>query len=162
MSEMKSQQMRERWQDPEAREQMMQVLQDRWKDPERVERVSRSMQGTRQRPNTSGYVSVSWDKPTGLWKAYITCKRKWYFLGRYPTAAEAAKAYNQKAIELFGEDAKLNDVEEIESRGSKIIDECYPGTPALCEGLRAGQSGCPGWINAYPQQWPGRRSGDQN
>jgi hypothetical protein len=117
MSEMKSQQMRERWQDPEAREQMMQVLQDRWKDPERVERVSRPMQGTRQRPNTSGYVSVSWDKPTGLWKAYITCKRKWYFLGRYPTAAEAAKAYNQKAIELFGEDAKLNDVEEIESRG---------------------------------------------
>jgi hypothetical protein len=34
-----------------------------------------------------------------------------YHIGSYKTEIEAAKAYNKKAIELFGEYAKINKIE---------------------------------------------------
>ena len=43
--------------------------------------------------------------------AKIFCNRKQYYLGAYDTEEEAAEVYNDKAIELYGPLAILNDVE---------------------------------------------------
>lgn len=42
------------------------------------------------------------------WEAFITKDYKRYHIGYYSTQEEAAKAYDNKAIELFGEYAKTN------------------------------------------------------
>lgn len=62
-----------------------------------------------QRNNSSGFKGVHLTK-RGLrkpWQASIK-KDKTYYLGRYATAEEAARAYDAKAKELFGEFAYLN------------------------------------------------------
>jgi len=42
--------------------------------------------------------------------AAIQCKGKDYFIGNFKTPEDAAKAYNEKALELFGEFAHLNEI----------------------------------------------------
>jgi hypothetical protein len=42
------------------------------------------------------------------WIAKIKQNGKEIYLGTFPTAIEAAKAYNRKAIELYGDKARLN------------------------------------------------------
>lgn len=58
--------------------------------------------------NKSGYKGVWWDEPRRKWQAYIRVNYKRMSLGRYPTAEEAAKAYDLAAREHFGEHARLN------------------------------------------------------
>jgi hypothetical protein len=62
------------------------------------------------RANTSGFKGVHQRKSTGRWQAYITVDRKRVHLGYFPTPREAALAYNQAAIERFGEFARLNEL----------------------------------------------------
>lgn len=54
-------------------------------------------------------------KKTGIqkykWRTEIRKDTKGILIGYFETEIEAALAYNQKAIELFGEFAKLNEVE---------------------------------------------------
>ena len=61
--------------------------------------------------NTSGYKGVTFkkDKPRNKpWQAQINYKGKHYSIGYFATKEEAAKAYNAKAKEFFGEFARLN------------------------------------------------------
>lgn len=71
---------------------------------------SRCIQGrkTKIRKVTSDYLGVSYYKRDNKWQATITFRYKSYYLGRYKTEIEAAKAYDIKALELYGEEAKLN------------------------------------------------------
>lgn len=64
------------------------------------------------RTNTSGYRGVSLDKAlkSPQWRARIKYRQKEYWLGYFPTKEAAARAYNAKAKELFGEFARLNPV----------------------------------------------------
>lgn len=62
------------------------------------------------RTNTSGYKGVSFRKDIQKYCAYIVKDRKQYRLGCFQTKEEAAQAYNLKALELFGEFARLNNV----------------------------------------------------
>lgn len=57
---------------------------------------------------TSKYKGVCWDKGRKYWKAEIKLNQKNMFIGRFMIEREAAKAYNNKAVELFGEYAVLN------------------------------------------------------
>ena len=57
---------------------------------------------------TSGYKGVFWDKRMKKWCAKIVCDGKQYYLGYFDDEAEAARAYDRKAVELFGEFARLN------------------------------------------------------
>lgn len=59
--------------------------------------------------NTSGYKGVSWSKARQKWIAAIY-HGKMYNLGGYDTKEEAARKYNEVAIERFGEFARLNNV----------------------------------------------------
>lgn len=58
--------------------------------------------------NTSGHKGVHFDKERNKYQAYIKKNGRKIFLGRFNDPIEAAKAYNKKALELFGEFARLN------------------------------------------------------
>ena len=70
-----------------------------------------------KRPNTSSkYKGVSWYKRRNSWVATIRYNKKTYNLGYFKTEEEAALAYNEKASELFGKHARLNEIENIISK----------------------------------------------
>jgi hypothetical protein len=54
------------------------------------------------------YVGVSKDKDSPYWVANISKDKVKYYLGYFKSEEEAAEAYNKKAIELYGENARLN------------------------------------------------------
>lgn len=61
--------------------------------------------------NKSGFKGVDiHDKKRGVWRAQIAYKGKKINLGYYATPEEAALAYNNAAVEYFGEFANLNNV----------------------------------------------------
>jgi len=69
----------------------------------------------RKRNNTSSkYKGVYWNKKEKKWMARTCYSEKGKvivkYLGSYTNEQEGALAYNKKAIELFGEYAKLNEV----------------------------------------------------
>lgn len=61
-----------------------------------------------RRDNTSGFKGVIWHKASNKWMARVADK----YLGLFRSKYEAAKAYNQKAKEMFGEFARLNEIPE--------------------------------------------------
>jgi group I intron endonuclease len=63
---------------------------------------------------TSKYRGVSYRKDRGKYRAYLFYKGKQISLGLYENEIDAAKAYNKKALELYGEDAILNITDEYE------------------------------------------------
>lgn len=56
--------------------------------------------------NTSGFKGVHFDG--SKYRAKVVCNKQVHRLGHFDTAEQAAIAYDQKAIELFGEFAKTN------------------------------------------------------
>ncbi len=63
---------------------------------------------TTMRSGTSRYKGVCWDKYFNKWEARVQLQPKRYLIGRFKNEIEAAKAYDTKAKELFGEFARLN------------------------------------------------------
>lgn len=60
-------------------------------------------------PPTSQFKGVYWNKERGKWQAQIARGDGGVaYLGRFTLEEEAANAYDKKAIELFGEFARLN------------------------------------------------------
>ena len=57
---------------------------------------------------TSRYKGVCWDRCKRKWIAKAAKHRKTYNLGRFDNEKDAARAYDKKAKELFGEFAYLN------------------------------------------------------
>lgn len=66
----------------------------------------------RRRNGTSRYKGVTFLKDRNKYRAYITKDRKFISAGIFECEKEAAKAYNRKALELFGEYANLNIIED--------------------------------------------------
>jgi len=64
--------------------------------------------GQRIKPHTSIYKGVCWDKRTQTWRVAIGKHGKTHNFGRYTSEVAAAKIYDKKAIELFGEFARIN------------------------------------------------------
>ena len=61
---------------------------------------------------SSSFRGVQKHKLVNKYMARIRKDGKVYYIGLYNTAKSAAEAYNRKAIELFGEYAKLNMIEK--------------------------------------------------
>ena len=68
----------------------------------------------RNKPNSkdsgSSYKGVIYLKNKKVYTARINFKGKCTFIGNYKTEIEAAEAYNEKAIEIHGEFARINDI----------------------------------------------------
>jgi hypothetical protein len=79
-------------------------------------RVCTRQENQRNRAKTTGGASrfkgVWFEKRKGKWRAMIHLSGKSIFLGYYAQEEEAARAYDRKAVELFGEFARLNFPEE--------------------------------------------------
>lgn len=60
--------------------------------------------------NTSTMKGVTWHKRIKKWQARITSDKNRIHLGYFDTPEEAACVYNEKAIELHGEFARLNTI----------------------------------------------------
>ena len=60
---------------------------------------------------SSQYKGVAYHKRRSKWEAYIIFNGNKLHLGLFVNAEDAARAYNTKAIELFGEFANLNPVD---------------------------------------------------
>ncbi|HIJ72049.1 MAG TPA: hypothetical protein HPP87_11915 [Planctomycetes bacterium] len=78
---------------------------------ENLRLCTRTQNNRNRRPfclNGSKYKGVSWEKYRKRFVAAIRCNGKYYNLGRFKSETAAAKAYDKKAKELFGEYACLN------------------------------------------------------
>ncbi|WP_338433251.1 HNH endonuclease [Clostridium tyrobutyricum] len=75
--------------------------------------------------NTTGFKGVSYDKRRNKYRSYIVYYGKQISLGQYKYKLDAAKAYNRKALELFGKFARLNDlnqnIKEHKNNNLKIV-----------------------------------------
>lgn len=75
----------------------------------RKSNVSLNSHNKKKKENTtSKYIGVRFNK--NKYTASITKDGKCYYLGRFENEEDAAKAYNKKSVELYGEFAKLNDI----------------------------------------------------
>lgn len=62
----------------------------------------------KDRRNTSGYKGVYWAPHVRKWRVNIRAFNRQIFLGYFLDRLEGAKAYDKKAMELFGEFARPN------------------------------------------------------
>lgn len=75
----------------------------------RITSISHNNQNKSKTHNTSNkYIGVTKNNKNNKWTSKITKNYKVYNLGEYLNEIDAAKAYNKKAIELYGENAKVN------------------------------------------------------
>ena len=85
---------------------------DNRKDNLREVTVAQNGQNRRSNKNSSSqYKGVAWHKRSKKWEVKIQHKGKQTFLGYHTCEHQAALAYNEKATELWGENALLNEVE---------------------------------------------------
>lgn len=61
--------------------------------------------------NKSGYRGVSWNKSRNKWISQISKNKQRFMFGYFDCKHEAARAYNAKALELYGEKALLNEIQ---------------------------------------------------
>jgi hypothetical protein len=81
--------------------------------------------------NKCGYKGVYQDKRTGHWTAKVGLRKKSYWLGTFGDAISAAKAYDLKARELFGEFASLNFEDQSGSQTKRKRDATTGSTAAV-------------------------------
>ena len=66
----------------------------------------------KKKPPSSKYKGVYKDKSKNRWRAEIYCNCRRYTLGSFISEADAATAYNEAAIKLHKNFAKLNIIQE--------------------------------------------------
>ena len=59
--------------------------------------------------NISGFTGVHWEKTRKRYIVKISHNRKSFYLGSFKNPVDAAKAYDKKALELYGEHATTNE-----------------------------------------------------
>ncbi len=92
----------------------------------------------KKRGSLSRYKGVGYSKDRRKWYAQIKMMGKDIWLGYHATEIEAARAYDRKAVELFGEFANLNFPEEWPPERRREV--CTHADPAKTKGSK-GQKG---------------------
>ena len=91
---------------------------DNRKDNLREVTPSQNSQNQRSRKNSSSqYKGVHWYTQTNRWRAKLKHRSKSIHVGYFACEHQAALAYNKKALELWGENALLNEVKTQEETG---------------------------------------------
>lgn len=65
----------------------------------------------KNKPCSSKYKGVCWHKRDKKWQSQIKFSGNMYHLGYFENENDAALAYNERALELFGEFANLNEIQ---------------------------------------------------
>ena len=91
------------------------------KDPKKI---AKNRQGIRNHGEKNKYVGVIYREDKNRYIAEITFEKKRIYIGTFKTEIEAALAYNVRAIELYGVDAKINiidydNIKEFEQKQNK-------------------------------------------
>jgi len=63
-----------------------------------------------RKTSKTGFKGIAFAAKLGKWVAFVRTCGKFYHLGVFTDPVSAAKAYNRKALEMFGEFARLNDI----------------------------------------------------
>lgn len=71
---------------------------------------SQNLANQKIKPHSSRFKGVSFDKKLKKWTAYCKVNGKTTYIGGFKVEEDAARAYNAKAKELYGEFARLNPV----------------------------------------------------
>lgn len=71
---------------------------------------SRNMHNQQKTRGSSRYKGVYWNKHAHKWHSSVTLGKQRFYLGIYNSEEDAALAYNNKAKEIFGEFARLNNI----------------------------------------------------
>jgi hypothetical protein len=64
-----------------------------------------------KKPTSSKYKGVHYSKNAKKWHAYLQWRRVPINIGYFVSEDDAARAYNKRALEMFGEFARLNIIE---------------------------------------------------
>jgi len=113
---------KQRWEDNDFRQMMLEKLGGWNHTDESKQKMSEHRksnpekhlitgQGSKRVNNESIFVGIKQDKSSGHWNARISKDGISYYLGTFKTEIDAASAYNAKAIELYGDKAKINIIE---------------------------------------------------
>ena len=81
---------------------------DNQKSNLRVATRSQNMGNQNHHGGTSCFKGVHWIEDRGKWSAQITKDREVFSMGHHESEAAAARAYDEKAFELFGDYSLLN------------------------------------------------------
>jgi hypothetical protein len=73
-----------------------------------VDQSTNTQNSDKRKRNTSGFKGVSYDKLVRKFRAQISKDRKTYYIGIYDSPREAALAYDEAALRLFGPNAMTN------------------------------------------------------
>ncbi len=74
----------------------------------RIATPSQNSMNQRIKEHSSHYKGVTWHRQHGKWYAQLKHNQHLNFLGLFLNEEDAARAYDAKAKELFGEFARLN------------------------------------------------------
>lgn len=81
---------------------------DNRKENLRICTIGENLKNRKGKNGTSKYKGVSYASDRDKWRSSISYQNKRIRIGDYDSEIEAAKAYNQKAIELHGVFARIN------------------------------------------------------
>ncbi|UNI71489.1 hypothetical protein [Burkholderia phage vB_BpP_HN04] len=81
---------------------------NKWTNIREATQAQNNRNGRKREANKSGFKGVSWNSQSSKWKASITFNRKQETIGQSDCPIEAARMYDERAIELHGEFAKTN------------------------------------------------------
>jgi len=71
--------------------------------------LQENQHNTRKRAGASSiYKGVTYYKAGRCWRASVDCGKERYYLGQFDSEVEAKRAYDRKAVEVFGEFARPN------------------------------------------------------
>lgn len=76
----------------------------------RIVTQRQNLMNTKPRKNKSGFKGVGWYPAYQMWQVRVHLNGKANHVGYFKDPIEAARAYNVKALELFGEFARLNEI----------------------------------------------------
>lgn len=84
------------------------ILKGRTQSPDLIERRAEALRGKKRKNSSSKFIGVCWKARDKVWKSSIFYNRTQIIIGWFKDEVAAARAYNIKAVELYGDSAKLN------------------------------------------------------